>query len=102
LGDDGTTGLTNFLSSVREANVVIVFTERDNGTVDVGMRSVPGYDVAQVALSFGGGGHPQASGCTLEGELAAVRELVLAEVNLSLAQQQSDRDSLASPRSDEE
>jgi phosphoesterase RecJ-like protein len=101
LGDDGTTGLTNFLSSVREANVVVVFTERDNGTVDVGMRSVPGYDVAQVALSFGGGGHPQASGCTLEGDLAAVRERVLAEVSLSLAQQQSDRRSLASPRSDE-
>ncbi|MFC2046509.1 bifunctional oligoribonuclease/PAP phosphatase NrnA [Chloroflexota bacterium] len=93
-GDDGTTGLTNFLSSVREAKVVVVFTERDDATVDVGMRAVPGYDVAQVALSLGGGGHPQASGCTLEGDLAEVRERVLAEIGRSLAQQRTDRRSL--------
>ncbi len=100
LGDDGTTGLTNFLSSVREASVVVVFTERDNGTIDVGMRSVPGLDVAQLALAFGGGGHPQASGCTLDGDLASVRERVLAEVKLLLAQQQSGRLSPAGPQAD--
>jgi phosphoesterase RecJ-like protein len=100
-GDDGTAGLTNFLSSVREAKVVVVFTERDDATVDVGMRAVPGYDVAQVALSLGGGGHPQASGCTLEGDLAVVRERVLAEVSRSLAQQRSDQRSLDLHGSDE-
>ena len=84
-GEDGTTGLTNFLSGVREAKVTAVFAERENGTVDVGMRAVPGCDVAQVALSLGGGGHPQASGCTLEGSLEQVRERVLAEVRRSLA-----------------
>jgi phosphoesterase RecJ-like protein len=87
LGENGDSGLANFLSGVREANVIIVFTERENGTVDVGMRSVPGYDVASPALRLGGGGHPQAAGCTLEGDLARVRDLVLAEVRHSLAGQ---------------
>ena len=86
--EDGMTGLSNFLAGVCEANVVATFTERDAGrTVDVGLRAAPGYDVSGVALRLGGGGHPQAAGCTLEGELAQVRELVLAEIRRSLKEQ---------------
>jgi phosphoesterase RecJ-like protein len=89
LGSNGDSGLANFLSGVREADAVVVFTERDDGTIDVGMRTGPEYDVAQVALQLGGGGHPQAAGCTLEGELAQVRVRVLAEVEASLAEQRA-------------
>jgi phosphoesterase RecJ-like protein len=85
--ENGDSGLANFLSGVREADVVVVFTERDDGTVDVGMRAVPGYDVSQVALGLGGGGHPQASGCTMNGDLAQIQEHVLAAVTSSLADQ---------------
>jgi phosphoesterase RecJ-like protein len=84
LGKDGDSGLANFLSGVREANVVVVFTERENGTIDVGMRAVPGQDVAKVALSLGGGGHPQAAGCTIAGDLRSVRKQVLAELRHAL------------------
>ena len=89
LGEDGDSGLANFLSGVRESKVVVVFTERDGGIIDVGMRSAPGYDVAQVACRLGGGGHPQAAGCTMEGDLVRVKKRVLAEVRRSLT---NDRD----------
>ncbi len=85
LDENGDSGLTNFLSGVRESKIVVVFTERDNGAIDVGMRAAPGYDVAKVAFRLGGGGHPQAAGCTLEGDLVAIREQVLDEVRRSLA-----------------
>lgn len=85
LGENGDSGLANFLSGVREPKVVVVFTERDNGTIDVGMRAVPDCDVAEVAYRLGGGGHPQAAGCTLQGELAEVQSQVLAELRHSLA-----------------
>lgn len=85
LDEDGDSGLANFLSGVRESKVVVVFTERKNGTIDVGMRSVPGCDVAQVAFRLGGGGHPQAAGCTLDGNLADIRDRVLAEIRRALA-----------------
>jgi phosphoesterase RecJ-like protein len=85
LGEDGDSGLANFLSGVRESKVVVVFTERDNTTIDVGMRSGPGIDVAQVAHRLGGGGHPQAAGCTLEGDLESVQGQVLAELWRSLS-----------------
>ncbi|MGD8464075.1 MAG: bifunctional oligoribonuclease/PAP phosphatase NrnA [Anaerolineae bacterium] len=87
LPENGSKGLANFLSGIREAQVVVVFAERDDDTVDVGMRSVPGIDVAQVALSLGGGGHPQASGCTLAEPLPDVKDRVLTELRRSLAQQ---------------
>jgi phosphoesterase RecJ-like protein len=86
LGKDGDSGLANFLSGVREASVVVVFAEGEDGTIDVGMRAVPGQDVAQVALSLGGGGHPQAAGCTMAGDLPEVKERVLAELRHVLSQ----------------
>jgi phosphoesterase RecJ-like protein len=92
LDQNGDSGLANFLSGVREANVVVVFTERDDGTIDVGLRAVPGYDVSQVALRLGGGGHPQASGCSMKGELSQVRARVLAEVQHSLAEQEQQKE----------
>jgi phosphoesterase RecJ-like protein len=88
LEENGDSGLVNFLSGVREPKVVVVFTERENGTIDVGMRSVPGYDVSGIALRLGGGGHPQAAGCTLEGDLSEVKERVLAQIQRALIGQQ--------------
>jgi phosphoesterase RecJ-like protein len=90
LSENGDSGLANFLSGVRESKAVVVFTERDNGTIDVGMRSMPGYDVAKVAYRLGGGGHPQAAGCTLEGDLAGIKERVLDEVRRGLVEAPED------------
>lgn len=85
---DGMTGLSNFLAGVQEANVIAVFVERDDGrTVDVGLRAAPGYDVSGAAVRLGGGGHPQASGCTLEGDLREVRERVLEEIRATISGQ---------------
>jgi phosphoesterase RecJ-like protein len=89
LSENDSSGLANFLSGVREAEVVIVFTERDEGIIDVGMRSVPGLNVAEPALRLGGGGHPQAAGCTLDGELTQVRARVLEEIRTSITAQRA-------------
>jgi len=85
---DGMTGLSNFLAGVQEASIIAVFVERDDGrSVDVGLRAAPGYDVSGVAVRLGGGGHPQASGCTLRGDLQEVRERVLEEIRTTVAGQ---------------
>lgn len=78
------TGLVSFLANVREAQVAILFTEREDGHIEVSLRSLPPVDVAAVALALGGGGHRQAAGCTLPGPLAAARAKVLAQVELAL------------------
>lgn len=82
--EQGDAGLVNFLSTVDEADVAIVFIEREDHQVKVEIRSAPGVDVSAAATSLGGGGHPQAAGCTLDGDLNQAREKVLAAIRESL------------------
>ena len=48
------------------------------------LRSDGSVDVSEIALSFGGGGHAMAAGCTLEGSGEEAREKVLAAVRSAL------------------
>jgi bifunctional oligoribonuclease and PAP phosphatase NrnA len=73
LRDDETGELVSQLITANEARVAAVFNEVDGGTVKVSLRARRGYDVANVALSLGGGGHPQAAGCELRGTLEEVQ-----------------------------
>jgi len=69
--------LINMLSSVNDAQVAMIFVEQTDGRVKVSWRSQPGIDVSQLALSFGGGGHPSASGAEVTGDLEEVRLMVI-------------------------
>jgi len=75
---DGDAGLVNFLNTTNEADISVVFDELEDGQINVSMRATPEFDVSQVALSLGGGGHAQAAGCTLPGPIESARERVLA------------------------
>ncbi len=81
-GLDGsdTGGLVSFLASAREARAAVLLCEREPGRIEVGLRSVPGLDVSAVAKALGGGGHPQAAGCTLHGSLNAAHDRVALEL----------------------
>ena len=70
-------GLVSYLVTVDKAKVSIVFKELPEEQVEVGFRAKPGYDVASLALQLGGGGHTLASGCTVDGSLQQVRDVVL-------------------------
>ena len=87
LSSDSDDGLVSFLTGANEADVGIVFTEKNDGTIDVSMRSMSGIDISGVAMRLGGGGHPQAAGCNLNSSLAQARERVLAELRHSLLEQ---------------
>jgi bifunctional oligoribonuclease and PAP phosphatase NrnA len=69
--------LINILASLEDVDVVIVFNEQPDGKIKVSWRSQPGFDVSQVALFFGGGGHRSAAGAEIEGSLDEVQESVL-------------------------
>lgn len=56
--------MVNCLSSMKGYPVWASFAESDSGEVRVELRSKK-YNVQQVALQFGGGGHLNASGCKL-------------------------------------
>ncbi len=75
--EDTVSGLVSLLATVEAARIAAVFHQIDEDHVEVGLRSVPGVDVAVVARRFGGGGHPQASGFTASGVLEKVAAALL-------------------------
>jgi bifunctional oligoribonuclease and PAP phosphatase NrnA len=72
----GDTGLSSYLVTADEAAMSAVFVQKQDRagltSVECSFRAKPSYNVAQLALGLGGGGHPAASGCTLLGTLAEV------------------------------
>ena len=89
--EDGDAGLVSFMVTADEADIAVVFSEQPGGLVDVSIRATPPYDVSQVALSLGGGGHAQAAGCTLPGPLAEARGQVLDRLQDAWREQQLQR-----------
>lgn len=69
--------LINILSAVDGADIAMIFVEQPNGRVKVSWRAQPGYDVSQIAVSLGGGGHPAASGAEIAGEIDEVQTKVV-------------------------
>lgn len=88
-------GLGNFMSNVYDAAMSAVILEMGDGNVSVGFRSRPPYDVSQIAVSLGGGGHSLASGCTVQGPLAQAESIVIARCKSSISQQRIDIDQKA-------
>ncbi|MBN1581172.1 MAG: bifunctional oligoribonuclease/PAP phosphatase NrnA [Anaerolineae bacterium] len=75
---NGDAGLVSFLCAVDQVDIAVIFDELQDGSINVSMRAVPGYTVSQVALELGGGGHPQAAGCTISGPIEEARTKVLS------------------------
>jgi bifunctional oligoribonuclease and PAP phosphatase NrnA len=77
--------LVNVISAIDESDVGMIFIEQSDHRVKVSWRAQPGFDVSQIALSFGGGGHPAASGAEIAGNLSEVQERVLEATRRVLA-----------------
>lgn len=77
--------LINFLSSMREIDMAVVFVEQPSGSIKVSWRARPGIDVSSVAAQFGGGGHPAAAGAELDADLQTAQTEVLRTTEAALA-----------------
>lgn len=71
--------LVEELRSVDGIEIALLFKELDNGRIKVSLRSKGKATVNGIARAFGGGGHEQAAGCVIPGDLHDVQERVLAE-----------------------
>ncbi len=77
---DDTEGLINLPLTVKEIQAVIFFKEGEGRQYRVSMRSKGDIDVRAVAAEWGGGGHKNASGCTVPGDFPEVRAKLLDRV----------------------
>ncbi len=74
----------DYIRSVKDIQVAIMFKENENGSVKVSLRSKNNktgryISVDQIASAFGGGGHQMAAGCVVPGPLnSAINTIIKA------------------------
>ena len=77
--------LVNYPRSIRSVRVGCLLRELGAGRVKVSLRAKGDVDVNRVAARFGGGGHVNAAGCTIQGTLDGVTQQVLDAVRAAIA-----------------
>lgn len=73
-------GLIDHPRSLAGVAATALFKELPDGRWKTSLRSRGAVDVERVARAHGGGGHRNAAGCVLDGELAAVRSALVGEL----------------------
>lgn len=75
-----TDGFVNYPRSVAGVEVAILFRQLEERRFKIGFRSKGTVNVALLAQGFGGGGHHNAAGGTVEGSLDEVKRIVYGAV----------------------
>ena len=83
-GEETGEGFISYPRSIAGVEVAVLFREEAPVRFRVSFRSRGRVDVGAIATRFGGGGHHNASGCSVPGTLEDVRGVVLREVQRSL------------------
>ncbi|HEY8423964.1 MAG TPA: bifunctional oligoribonuclease/PAP phosphatase NrnA [Clostridia bacterium] len=74
-----TEGIINYAINIRGVLIGVCLTESGNNAYKVSLRSKNGVNVADVAASFGGGGHLQAAGFMINGNYEEAVERIINE-----------------------
>ncbi|MDD2628035.1 MAG: bifunctional oligoribonuclease/PAP phosphatase NrnA [Clostridia bacterium] len=77
-------GVTNNIRSVAGTEVAIYVRELQNGDHKVSLRSKYDINVAEIAASYGGGGHIKAAGFTIHNDVDEVMKEVIELIGVKL------------------
>jgi phosphoesterase RecJ-like protein len=81
--------LVNYPRSIASVRVACLLRERDGGA-KVSLRGKGQVDVSRIAAEFGGGGHPNAAGCTIAGDFEEIVDRVVSRVRQAVGQATSE------------
>jgi bifunctional oligoribonuclease and PAP phosphatase NrnA len=95
---EDTEGLINLPLTVKEIEAVLFFKQDEGEQYRVSMRSKGAIDIGAVAKEFGGGGHKNAAGCTVNGAVDALQKLFVEKIaeRIEVATDRSETDTLVS------
>jgi len=82
--DEECENVVNYAREIKGVRIAVFIRETDTGTYKASFRSDDGYDVAAIAAIFGGGGHRNAAGCTVKGNLADILNRLVTEAKKQL------------------
>jgi phosphoesterase RecJ-like protein len=69
-------GFVDYPRSIRGVEIALLYSQMADGRFKISLRSKGRANVERVARSFGGGGHVNAAGCRVSGELPEIRRRV--------------------------
>jgi phosphoesterase RecJ-like protein len=78
-------GIANYALSIAEVEAAAFLRELPGNRIRVSLRSKGRINVAAIAERLDGGGHENASGCTLAGPMGRAQEQIVAELRSALA-----------------
>jgi phosphoesterase RecJ-like protein len=78
-------GIVNVALGMAAVDAVLFLRELPDGRIRMSLRSKGRLNVAAIAARLGGGGHQNASGCTLDGTLPRALKEILAELRSAMA-----------------
>ncbi len=78
-------GIVNIALGMADIETTVFLRELPEGRVRLSLRSKGEVNVADIAARLGGGGHENASGCTVDGPLSRALEEILALLRGALA-----------------
>ena len=82
---EDTEGFVDYSLFLKGAEVGVLFTQKNNSKTKVSLRSQNSFDVSTLARTFGGGGHRNAAGCTVDQDLNSTKELILKKIEEELS-----------------
>lgn len=77
VGDDEMEGLASIPRQIEGVLIGITMREKDGGFFKISVRTNGNINASDFCSQFGGGGHPAAAGCTIEGDLKTVRQKLI-------------------------
>jgi phosphoesterase RecJ-like protein len=73
-------GFEDLPRTIQGVEVSILFSELEKDYFKLSLRSKGRINVERMAGKFGGGGHINAAGCRIRGDISTVKQRVLAEI----------------------
>jgi phosphoesterase RecJ-like protein len=77
-----TDGIVEEVRNINGISVAIFIKEETEDQYKVSFRSKLDFDVSALALEFNGGGHPKAAGCTMNGPLDRIIDLLVSKIDI--------------------
>ena len=77
-------GIIDQLRVTEGVEVAILLNETEKDVYKVSMRSNNDVNVSEIAVSFGGGGHIKAAGCSISGSVEKITELLVDKIEKQL------------------
>jgi phosphoesterase RecJ-like protein len=86
---EDTEDFVDFPRKVKDIEVAVLLREDGKDSYKISLRSKGNINVESIAKDFGGGGHPNAAGCKINGSISEVKEKIFKAVRKAIRMQAS-------------